>query len=196
MRQILLRSLKNSVQAQESFAAEQESSILALAREMVATIRRGGKILLFGNGGSAADAQHLAAEFVNRFLINRRPMAALALTTDSSILTAVGNDFSFDEIFVKQMQALGKPEDLALGISTSGGSVNVLKALLVAREMGMTTAALTGGLAGDGGAVGQAADIVLNVPSAQTPHIQEAHLWVEHLLCELVEREIFGGTAQ
>ncbi|KAF0190177.1 MAG: phosphoheptose [Desulfobulbaceae bacterium] len=192
MQQILLTSLKNSILAQESFALEQGEAIIALAGEMVKTIRCGGKILLFGNGGSAADAQHLAAEFVNRFLINRRPMAALALTTDSSILTAVGNDFSFDEIFVKQVQALGKPEDLALGISTSGGSVNVLKALEVAREIGMVTAALTGGLAGDGGLVGRAADFVLNVPSDKTPHIQEAHIWAEHLLCELVEREIFG----
>lgn len=174
---------------------EQGGAIIALAGAMVKTIRCGGKILLFGNGGSAADAQHLAAEFVNRFLINRRPMAALALTTDSSILTAVGNDFSFDEIFVKQVQALGKPEDLALGISTSGGSVNVHKALEVAREIGMVTAALTGGLAGDGGLVGRAADFVLNVPSDKTPHIQEAHIWAEHLLCELVEREIFGGGA-
>ncbi|MBV5306247.1 MAG: D-sedoheptulose 7-phosphate isomerase [Desulfobulbaceae bacterium] len=194
MQQILLTSLKNSILAQESFALEQGEVIIALAREMVKVIGQGGKILLFGNGGSAADAQHLAAEFVNRFLINRRPMAALALTTDSSVLTAVGNDFSFDEIFVKQVQALGKPEDLALGISTSGGSINVLKALEVAREIGMVTAALTGGLAGDGGLVGRAADFVLNVPSDKTPHIQEAHIWAEHLLCELVEREIFGAS--
>ena len=174
----------------------QGEAIVALARQMVKIIRQGGKILLFGNGGSAADAQHLAAEFVNRFLINRRPMAALALTTDSSVLTSIGNDFSFDEIFVKQVQALGKPEDLALGISTSGGSVNVLKALEVAKEIGIVTAALTGGLAGDGGAVGRAADFVLNVPSDKTPHIQESHLWVEHLLCELVELEIFGDAAK
>ena len=195
MQHLILTSLKNSIQAQEAFAQEQGEVIIALALQMVKTIRQGGKILLFGNGGSAADAQHLAAEFVNRFLINRRPMAALALTTDSSVLTSIGNDFSFDEIFVKQVQALGKPEDLALGISTSGGSVNVLKAMEVAKEMGMVTAALTGGLAGDGGAVGRAADFVLNVPSDKTPHIQEAHLWVEHLLCELVEREIFGDAA-
>lgn len=195
MQDVLLRSLNNSIAAQQDFARQQEGVILALARQMVQTIRGGGKLLLFGNGGSAADAQHLAAEFVNRFLINRKPMAALALTTDSSVLTSIGNDFSFDEIFVKQVQALGRPEDLALGISTSGGSKNVLKALEVAREIGMVTAALTGGLAGDGGAVGRMADFVLNVPSAMTPHIQEAHLWVEHLLCELVEKELFGDNA-
>lgn len=196
MENLILTSLKNSIQAQEAFAKEQGEVIVALARQMVLTIRQGGKILLFGNGGSAADAQHMAAEFVNRFLINRRPMAALALTTDSSVLTSIGNDFSFDEIFVKQVQALGKPEDLAVGISTSGGSVNVLKAMEVAKKMGMVTAALTGGLAGDGGVVGRAADYLLNVPSDKTPHIQEAHLWAEHLLCELVEREIFGDDAK
>jgi len=196
MQQVILTSLKNSILAQESFAQTQGEVIIALVQQMVMTIRRGGKILLFGNGGSAADAQHMAAEFVNRFLINRRPMAALALTTDSSVLTSIANDFSFDEIFVKQVQALGKPEDLALGISTSGGSVNVLKAMEVAREIGMVTAALTGGLAGDGGAVGRTADFVLNVPSDKTPHIQETHLWVEHLLCELVEKEIFGDDAR
>lgn len=196
MQDLILTSSKNSIAAQEAFARSQGEVIVSLALQMVLTIRRGGKILLFGNGGSAADAQHMAAEFVNRFLINRRPMAALALTTDSSVLTSIGNDFSFDEIFVKQVQALGKPEDLALGISTSGGSINVLKAMEVAREMGMVTAALTGGLAGDGGAVGRAADFLLNVPSDKTPHIQEAHLWAEHLLCELVEREIFGDDGQ
>jgi D-sedoheptulose 7-phosphate isomerase len=196
MQNFILTSLKNSIEAHEAFANEQGEVISALARQMILTIRRGGKILLFGNGGSAADAQHMAAEFVNRFLINRRPMAALALTTDTSVLTSIGNDFSFDEIFVKQMQALGKPEDLAVGISTSGASVNVLKAMVVAKEIGMVTAALTGGLAGDGGAVGRAADFVLNVPSDKTQHIQEAHLWAEHLLCELVEREIFGDDAQ
>ncbi len=196
MQNFILTSLKNSIEAQEAFANEQGEVISALVRQMILTIRRGGKILLFGNGGSAADAQHMAAEFVNRFLINRRPMAALALTTDTSVLTSIGNDFSFDEIFVKQMQALGKPEDLAVGISTSGASVNVLKAMVAAKEIGMVTAALTGGLAGDGGAVGRAADFVLNVPSAKTQHIQEAHLWAEHLLCELVEREIFGDDAQ
>lgn len=196
MQQILLTSLKNSIFIKESFALEQGERIIALARVMVKIIRQGGKVLLFGNGGSAADAQHMAAEFVNRFLVNRRPMAALALTTDSSVLTSIGNDFSFDEIFVKQVQALGKPEDLAVGISTSGNSVNVLRALEAARQIGMVTAAITGGLVGDGGPVGRAADLVLNVPSDKTPHIQEAHLWAEHLLCELVEREIFGGQME
>ena len=192
MEETLKRSLHDSLAVQEAFAQNEGDKILELARRLCGCIRRGGKVLIFGNGGSAADAQHMAAEFVNRFLINRPPMAALALTTDTSILTSVGNDFSYDEIFVKQVQALGRPEDLALGISTSGNSKNVLLALDVASALGMESAALTGGLAGDGGPVGRAADLVLNVPSDATPHIQEAHLWVEHLLCELVEKEIHG----
>ncbi|MCK5517720.1 MAG: SIS domain-containing protein [Desulfobulbaceae bacterium] len=192
MEQIVSEALINSVMAKEAFVKESHQGLIDLACHMVMTIRQGGKILLFGNGGSAADAQHMAAELVSRFLINRRPMAAIAFTTDTSIITAIANDYSFDEVFSKQMQALGKPEDLALGISTSGASVNVIKAIEVAREIGMRTAVLTGGLAGDGGELGKVADLTLNVPAAKTQHIQEVHLWVEHLLCELVEKEIFG----
>ncbi len=192
MEQIVSEALINSVMAKEAFVKKSQQSLVDLACQMVMTIRQGGKILLFGNGGSAADAQHMAAELVSRFLINRRPMAAIALTTDTSIITAIANDYSFDEIFSKQMQALGKPEDLALGISTSGASVNVIKAIEVAKEIGMRTAVLTGGLAGDGGELGQVSDLTLNVPAAKTQHIQEVHLWIEHLLCELVEKEIFG----
>jgi D-sedoheptulose 7-phosphate isomerase len=192
MEQSISEALINSVMAKEAFVRESSKGLIDLACQMVISIRQGGKILIFGNGGSAADAQHMAAEFVNRFLINRRPMAAIALSTDTSIITSIGNDFSFDEIFSKQVQALGKPEDLALGISTSGSSVNVIKAISAAKDIGMRTAALTGGLAGHGGELGQLADITLNVPTVKTQHIQEVHLWAEHLLCELVEREIFG----
>ncbi len=192
MEQIVSEALINSVIAKEAFVKESRKGLVELACLMVMTLRQGGKILIFGNGGSAADAQHMAAEFVNRFLINRRPLAAIALTTDASIITSVGNDFSFDEIFSKQVQALGREEDLALGISTSGGSVNVIKGIEVAKEIGMRTAVLTGGLEGDGGDLGRIADITLNVPTVKTQHIQEVHIWIEHLLCELVEREIFG----
>jgi D-sedoheptulose 7-phosphate isomerase len=192
MEKIVSEALINSMMAKEAFVKESRDKLVDLACLMVMTLRQGGKILIFGNGGSAADAQHMAAEFVNRFLLNRRPLAAIALTTDTSTITAIGNDFSFDEIFSKQMQALGKPEDLALGISTSGGSVNVIKGIEVARDIGMRTAVLTGGLAGAGGELGKVADVTLNVPAAKTQHIQEVHLWVEHLLCELVEEEIFG----
>lgn len=192
MEQIVSEALINSVMAKEAFVKESRKKLIDLACLMVITLRQGGKILIFGNGGSAADAQHMAAEFVNRFLLNRRPLAAIALTTDASVITSIGNDFSFDEIFSKQVQALGKPEDLALGISTSGSSANVIKAVEVAKEIGMRTAVLTGGLAGDGSELGLLGDICLNVPTVKTQHIQEVHLWVEHLLCELVEREMFG----
>ncbi len=192
MEQTIAAALINSVMAKEAFVRESTKEVVDLACQMVITLRQNGKILLFGNGGSAADAQHMAAEFVNRFLINRRPLAAIALTTDTSTITAIGNDFSFDEIFSKQVQALGKPEDLALGISTSGGSVNVIKGIEVAKELGMRTAVLTGGLAGDGGELGRVAGLTLNVPTARTQHIQEVHLWIEHVLCEIVEKEIFG----
>jgi len=178
--------------AKEAFVKESRGRLIDLACQMVMTLRQDGKILIFGNGGSAADAQHMAAEFVNRFLLNRRPLAAIALTTDTSVITSIGNDFSFDEIFSKQVQALGKKEDLALGISTSGSSQNVIKAIDVAKNIGMRTAVLTGGLSGGTSELGKLAEICLNVPTRKTAHIQEVHLWIEHVLCELVEEEIFG----
>jgi D-sedoheptulose 7-phosphate isomerase len=191
MEALIAASLTASKEAKEAFAAASTDTLLALVDAIVATFRGGGKLLIFGNGGSAADSQHLAAEFVNRFLLDRPPLPALALTTDSSILTAVGNDFSYDLVFVKQIQALGKPGDLALGISTSGTSANVVQALAVAQQMGLKTAALSGGLTPPAHGVALYSDLLLNVPVASTPRIQEAHLWIEHLLCELVERTLF-----
>ncbi len=192
MEQVVSEALINSMLAKEAFVKESRGRLIDLACQMVVTLRQEGKILIFGNGGSAADAQHMAAEFVNRFLLNRKPLAAIALTTDTSVITSIGNDFSFDEIFSKQMQALGKKEDLALGISTSGSSTNVVKAIEVAKHIGMRTAVLTGGLSGSTSELGKLADICLNVPTKKTAHIQEVHLWIEHVLCELVEEEIFG----
>jgi D-sedoheptulose 7-phosphate isomerase len=191
MKTIISTSLVQSIMAKEAFARESSDKIIELAGQIVETFNDGGKLLIFGNGGSAADAQHMAAEFVNRFLINRRPLPALALTTDTSILTSIGNDFSFDLIFVKQIQALGKPEDMALGISTSGTSANVVKGMATAHEIGMKTAALTGGEGTVPEDLSHSCDLILNVPSDSTPHIQETHLWVEHLLCEMVEKTIF-----
>ncbi len=192
MKTLIATNLMQSITAKEAFAQQAADDILLLANWIRQSIEQGGKLLLFGNGGSAADAQHLAAEFVNRFLINRRPLPALALTTDTSVLTSIANDFAYDQIFAKQVQAQGKPEDLALGISTSGNSANVIKAIQAAREIGMKTAALTGGIARPGGDLAAVCDLVLNVPSDATPHIQEAHLWVEHLLCEIVEKQMFA----
>jgi D-sedoheptulose 7-phosphate isomerase len=185
-------NLIQSITAQQAFVAVSTDRIIQLVEWTVKTFTAGGKVLILGNGGSAADAQHMAAEFVNRFKINRRPLPAIALTTDTSVLTSIGNDFGFDMIFVKQIQALGSPGDIVLAISTSGKSPNVVKAIETAKGMGLKTVALTGGTSQPGGDLGPIADLVLNVPTDSTPHIQETHLWLEHMVCELVEKEMFG----
>ncbi len=148
-------------------------------------LKAGGKILFFGNGGSAADAQHLAAELVVRYVANRRALPALALTTDSSILTACSNDFSYDDVFARQIEALMRPEDVAIGISTSGNSANVIKALEAARHLGGTAAGLAGC---DGGAMRALCDPIVVVPSTITARIQEMHILIGHALCDLLER--------
>lgn len=166
----------------------QTAAVVAAARMLAAALADGRKLLLFGNGGSAADAQHLAAEFVNRFRIDRPPLAAMALTTDTSILTAVGNDYDFQEIFVKQIQALGQPGDVAWGISTSGNSPNVVRALAQARDQGLKTLAVAGR---DGGRMAPLADMALIVPATETPRIQEVQLTLGHILCDLVDFLLF-----
>jgi D-sedoheptulose 7-phosphate isomerase len=168
--------------------AEQAKQVAAAARLLADTLQEGGKILLFGNGGSAADAQHLAAEFVNRFGIERPPLAALALTTDTSILTSIANDYDFLEVFAKQVRALGRPGDVALGLSTSGNSGNVVRGLEAARQMGLKTLALSGG---EGGPVAAAADMAIVVPSQNTPRVQEVHITIGHVLCDLVDFLLF-----
>jgi D-sedoheptulose 7-phosphate isomerase len=163
------------------------AEIEAAAGTIAEAIRAGNKLLLFGNGGSAADAQHVAAEFVNRFLVERPPLAAIALTTDGSVITSVANDYSFDELFSKQVRALGRPGDVALGISTSGSSRNVVLALEAARGIGMKTIALTRA----GGKMAEGADVALAVPSDFTPRIQEGHIAILHIVCELVDLILF-----
>ncbi len=194
MKTLISMNLVQSIMAKEAFAKESADALITAADWIRETFEDEGKLLIFGNGGSAADAQHMAAEFVNRFLINRRPLPALALTTDTSVLTSIGNDFSYDQIFAKQVQALAKPEDLALGISTSGTSANVVKGMKAAKERGLRTVALTGGSENSGNDLAEICNLVLNVPSDSTPHIQEAHLWIEHLLCEMVETRMFGAA--
>ena len=162
-----------------------ESEFARLVDACVTALKAGGKILFFGNGGSAADAQHLAAELVVRYRINRRALAAIALTTDTSTLTACSNDFSYDEIFSRQVEALARPGDVVIGISTSGESPNVLAGLRAARAAG----AIAVGLAGrDGGSMGDATDILLVVPSHNTARIQEMHILIGHALCDLIEQ--------
>ncbi len=153
----------------------------------IQAIRGGGKVLLFGNGGSAGDAQHLATELTIRYIRDREPIAAIALTTDTSALTAAGNDLGFDQVFARQIRALGKPGDLALAISTSGRSPNVLRALEAARDMGLVTAALSGR---DGGELAGLADPLLIVPSATTSRIQEMHLTLGQMFCGALERAL------
>lgn len=172
----------------ERVAQEMAEDIAGCARLLTETLRRGNKILILGNGGSAADAQHFAAELVGRFLRDRQALPAIALTTDTSILTAVGNDFGYDEVFKRQVEALARPGDAVIGISTSGHSNNVFHALTTAKVMGCKTIGLLGR---DGGNIAGIVDVALTVAVQQTPHIQEAHITILHLLCDLVEGELF-----
>ena len=167
-----------------------DEAILAAATSIVDAVRAGGKILLCGNGGSAGDAQHLATEFVSTLTLDRPrgAIAAIALTTDTSLLTAVANDYGFEQVFARQVEALGREGDVLIGISTSGNSVNVVKAFERARAAGVRTIALTGE---SGGALGPLADIQINVPSSETSHIQEAHIAIGQLIAFLVEDELF-----
>jgi D-sedoheptulose 7-phosphate isomerase len=188
MENIILKRFKESSEVKTRFLKENLSPLLDVIKLVSHTFEAGNKLFLFGNGGSAADAQHLAAEFVNRYVMDRPPLPAIALTTDTSILTSVSNDLAFNEIFAKQLRALGKEGDVAVGISTSGSSPNIIKAFEVAKEMGMKTVALTGN---DGGVVVKMVDIPLVVPSTSTPRIQEAHILIGHILCEMVEHYLF-----
>jgi D-sedoheptulose 7-phosphate isomerase len=167
---------------------------LSCAVDIIAErIDEGGCLILLGNGGSAAQAQHLAAEFVGRFQSDRRPLPAIALTTDTSALTAIGNDYGFEEIFARQLRALGRPGDVALAISTSGDSTNVLRALDVARERNIRAIGLTGR---NGGQVRERVDLCLCAPSDSTPRIQEAHLVICHILCRLIESSVLPGESR
>ena len=169
-------------------ASKQADAILDCCRLMVTALRDGRKVLIMGNGGSAADAQHFAAELVGRFLLERKALPAIALTTDSSILTAVGNDYGFDEIFRRQVEALAQPSDVVIGISTSGMSNNVFHALTAAKAIGCKT---IGFLGRDGGKIAGIVDVDLTVPVQETPLIQAAHGAIIHIVCDLVEKELF-----
>jgi D-sedoheptulose 7-phosphate isomerase len=188
MENIIQKRFKECGEVRARFLKENLPKFLETINLISQAFERGNKLLLFGNGGSAADAQHIAAEFVNRYIIDRPPLPAIALTTDTSILTSISNDLAFQEIFSKQVKALGKDGDVAIGLSTSGNSSNVIKAFEVAREMGIKTVALVGN---DGGMLAKIADIAMIVPSSSTPRIQETHILVAHILCEMVEHQLF-----
>ncbi|CAM2066433.1 D-sedoheptulose 7-phosphate isomerase [Sulfidibacter corallicola] len=159
--------------------------VVAVGRQLWTCMERGNKILVAGNGGSAADAQHFAAELVGRYMMERRALPAIALTTDTSILTAVGNDYGYDQVFSRQVEGLGKAGDVFIGISTSGNSENLVRALESAKALGVTTVALVGK---SGGKMKDLADIVLLVPSQNTPRIQEAQQWIWHTWCSLIDQ--------
>jgi D-sedoheptulose 7-phosphate isomerase len=180
-------TLLEAARAHEQAAQGSVGPVLAAADMMTAAFEGGGKVLIFGNGGSAADAQHFACELAGRFLRERRALPAVALTTDTSAITAIANDYGFDRIFARQIEALGRPGDVAVGISTSGSSANVLAGLQCAKARGLKTVAFTGG---SGGAVGAAADVHVNVPQALTPRVQELHRTLIHAVCDLIESQV------
>ncbi|ACM21826.1 D-sedoheptulose-7-phosphate isomerase [Geotalea daltonii FRC-32] len=173
----------------ESIGQELSPKIAAVVELLADALGNGKKLLVMGNGGSAADAQHLVAELVGRFKMERRGLPAIALTTDTSILTAIGNDYGFENIFSRQIEALARPGDVVVGISTSGTSKNVYKALLVADELGCRTIGLLGR---DGGTIAEIVDVPITVPCDDTPRVQEGHITIIHILCDLLEKRLFG----
>ncbi len=187
MKQIILNILEASIATKRDCIENNIDNIIRAVDLLTACISTGNKVLIFGNGGSAADAQHMAAEFVNRFQIERPPLAAIALTTDTSIITSIGNDYHFEDVFAKQVEALGRRGDIAWGISTSGNSANVIKAMESARNIGMTTIGMTG----RGGKLAACADLVFVVESDTTARIQESHITLGHILCDLLERRLY-----
>jgi D-sedoheptulose 7-phosphate isomerase len=182
---LIASTFAETAEMHTAWAAAHGAVLAEAAAIMGAALARNGAILSFGNGGSATDAQHLAGELVGRFLKERRALPGIALSADTAILTALGNDYGFDTVFSRQIEAIGRPGDIAFGITTSGASKNVTRALAAARERGMTTIALTGK---DGGETGRLADVHLIVPSNSTPRVQEVHRTILHVLCDLVER--------
>lgn len=183
--------LEDSIDVKKEILGNAEALRLigVIAELVIEAYRDGKKVILFGNGGSAADAQHIAAELVGKYYLDRDPLPAIALTVNTSSLTAIGNDYSFDIVFAKQLEALGEAGDVTIGISTSGNSENVIQALRVAKEKGLITIGFTGK---DGGRLKDVVDYCLHIPSDDTPRIQEGHITVGHIICEIVERELFG----
>jgi len=188
LEEIIEKVLAESNKVKETFVRENVANLILLAEKIANTFMNDHKLMLCGNGGSAADAQHIAAEFVNRFVLERPPLPALALTTDTSIITCIGNDYSFDEIFSKQVKALGMEGDVLLAISTSGNSENVLLAANIAQSLGIYVA---GFLGGDGGKLKGVVDIALVVDSYETARVQESHILAGHIICHLVDHILF-----
>ena len=189
MKKAIVQAFEESIRVKQGFLRENLDTLVIAIDALVAAFRSGHKLLLFGNGGSAADAQHIAAEFVNRFLMERPPLPAIALTTDSSVLTSIGNDYSYHEIFAKQIKALGRPGDVALAISTSGNSLNILAAIDACKTFKITTIGLTGG---SGGKMVGKVDFLLKATDGQnSPRIQETHILVGHVICDIVDQKLY-----
>jgi D-sedoheptulose 7-phosphate isomerase len=188
MKNIVERSFVESMEAKRRCLEDNSELLIRAATVIVDAFNNESKLMIFGNGGSAADAQHIAAEFVNRFMIERPPLPAMALTTDTSILTSVGNDYDFDDIFSKQIKALGMEGDVAWGISTGGESANVLAGLRVARDRGLRTIGMTGS---SDGKMSEFVQVLLKVDATNTARIQECHITMAHIICELVDYQLF-----
>lgn len=189
----VLAHAEEGARLRQAYLTDKAELVVEAARTMAVCLARGGKLLFCGNGGSAADAQHLAAEFVNRFQLERPPLPAIALTTDTSVLTAIGNDYGFEQVFLKQIQALGRPGDILVAISTSGGSPNVLHALRAARGKEIITLGFTGA---GGGEMPSLCDYLFHVPHKRTALVQEVHIAIGHLLCELTDYFLFEAVAE
>jgi len=187
MREKIKDILLESIQVKEEILRNQIESIVEISQLMIDCLRKGGKVIVFGNGGSASDSQHIAAELVGRFKKDRSALAGIALTTNTSILTSLANDYGYDVVFSRQVEALGKKNDVVLGISTSGKAKNVALGIKQAKKMGIKTVALSGG---DGGELVKLADVSLLVPSNITARIQEAHITIAHIICEMIEQEL------
>ena len=188
MKSIVERSFVESIEAKRRCLKNNHESLIRAATVIVEAFSNESKLMIFGNGGSAADAQHIAAEFVNKFMIERPPLPAMALTTDTSILTSVGNDYTFDDIFSKQIKALAMEGDVAWGISTGGESANVLAGLRVARDRGLRTIGMTGS---SDGKMSEFVQVLLKVDATNTARIQECHITMAHIICELVDYQLF-----
>ncbi len=188
MERLICSILEESISIKREFIKKNMANIISLSKKIAKAFSKNNKLLLCGNGGSAADAQHIAAEFVNRFIIERTPLPAIALTTDTSIITSIANDYSFEHVFSKQIKAIGRSGDVMLAISTSGNSENVIQAVKTAKDMGIYTAGITGG---DGGKLARIVDIPIIVGSNSVPRIQECHIMTGHIICQLVDHILF-----
>jgi D-sedoheptulose 7-phosphate isomerase len=191
MKETIIKIFEDSAQVKVRFAKEHAEKIVEVVQLIAQAFREGKKVLIFGNGGSASDASHIAGEFVNRFLMERPPLPAIALNTDVAVLTSISNDYDYSQVFSKQLTALGHEGDVVIGISTSGNSSNVIKAIEAAKKNGMKTVVLTGG---SGGRLANMADYTFIVPTKHTPRIQETHITLGHTICQMVDEELFGNS--